>query len=272
MTIPMTIADTMWKAMAQAVPEWIAAGHHADLVPGFAAPLDPKTKRPMNLGGGGGGVAGGLAGGGFGAKYNEDGMSATVCLNDGDTHNNPIEAGEAKNRVAMILRKELRTDSGGPGKFRGGLGVVAEVVYFTDAQLNSYIERSICPPWGALGAKPGLANALRVAVPKEKVEYDKAWDPRTLSIALDVEEYPNQSRRDAKVSKFLPVCSRTTIMTGGGGGFGNPLERDPAKVLDDVFNGYVSLESARRDYGVAINTADWTVDRAATQSLRSKKD
>jgi N-methylhydantoinase B len=89
MTFPMTVVDTLFKAMEQAVPERTIAAHHADLLVGIfngIAPLDGR----FYLG------DLGPTGGGWGAKHNADGVSATVCLNDGDTHNSPSEQVEAK--------------------------------------------------------------------------------------------------------------------------------------------------------------------------------
>jgi N-methylhydantoinase B len=83
--------------------------------------------------------------------------------------------------------------------------------------------------------------------------------------------------RDGKVStlpaKFTMTMKRGDVLhhvQPGGGGFGDPLARDPARVLDDVRNEKVSVEAARRDYGVAVDTATWTVDEAATARLRGK--
>jgi hypothetical protein len=87
----------------------------------------------------------GLAGGGWGAKLGEDGMNATVCINDGDTHNSPVEAGEAKAPL-LIGQRALRQDSGGAGKWCGGLGVVQQVEVLTPAMFDSRVERTLCPP------------------------------------------------------------------------------------------------------------------------------
>ena len=150
MTIPMTVVDTIFKALAPACPERVIAGHHADLCGGG----DLRLHRPETRGvivGIGFGV--GLPGGGWGAKYDEDGMSATVCINDGDTHNSPVEATEAK--APMVLRRRaLRQDSGGPGRFRGGLGVVQDVELLAPAMFQTQTERTLCPPWGLLGGDP----------------------------------------------------------------------------------------------------------------------
>ena len=107
MTIPMTVVDVIFRAITDAVPHLSIAGHHADLCVAEFNGLDPRTGRFYMS-------ALGVPGGGWGAKHNEDGMSATVCINDGDTHNSPIEATEIKTPI-LIEHLELRTDSGGPG-------------------------------------------------------------------------------------------------------------------------------------------------------------
>lgn len=267
---PMNIADTMWKAMADAMPTKIAAGHFATLggAGGGAIPLDPKTGRPVPLrrplGGGGGG--------GWGAKYNEDGNCATFCLNDGDTHNTPVESGEAHNvNRALVVRLELRPDTGGAGKYRGGVGSVSEAVYFTDSILNSFLERCTSPPWGAFGGKSAAANGLRMGLPKRKPTPEEVNSSKVLTLELAYETIPNEKHPNGKVAnKLIPAGSMVAGYSGGGGGYGDPLERDPAKVLDDVINEYVSLESAKKDYGVVIDSTTWKVQTDKTESLRKQ--
>ncbi len=268
MVMPMNIADTMWKALAPAVPEMIAAGHHGDLIGGGGgAPVDTSLRHRLLAGGGGGG--GGLSGGGYGAKYNEDGASAVVCLNDGDTHNNPIEAGEFKNPYNLVIRKELRQDSGGAGRFRGGLGVVVEVVHFYDSMANSLTERGTCPPWGAQGGMAGLANTMAVKVAKHKPGEVDLRTRAILDVPLEYEEHPNATHPSTKFyGKFLPAGSRSMSLSGGGGGFGDPKERDTERVLDDLKNGYVSPEAARRDYRVVVDPRTMQLDSAKTTALR----
>ena len=89
MTFPMTVVDTMFKALAPAIPDRVIAGHHADLCVAPVHGINPKDSKFFigNLG---------PLGGGWGAKRSEDGISATVCINDGDTHNRPSEQVEAK--------------------------------------------------------------------------------------------------------------------------------------------------------------------------------
>ena len=111
----MTIIDTVFKALQPAIPDRVIAGHHADLVAPSFHGFNPKTSEFFI------GTFGPL-GGGWGAKKTEDGVSATVCLNDGDTHNGPNEQAEAKFPI-MVERFELIPDSGGAGRHRGGLGI-----------------------------------------------------------------------------------------------------------------------------------------------------
>ena len=123
MTVPMTVADTIFKALASACPENVMAGQHADLAAPRTFGLDPKTGRAFHF-------PSILSGGGWGALSDRDGQNATFCINDGDTHNTPVEAGEGKGPIFIAYRK-LRQDSGGPGKFRGGLGVAGGPIGFS---------------------------------------------------------------------------------------------------------------------------------------------
>src|SRR5881628_18614 len=107
MTVPMTVVDTIFKALATACPERVIAGYHCDLSSAHAYGfIDASGRiflaRSGNVGSG--------HGGGWGAKLGEDGMPATICINDGDTHNRPVEALEAKS-PAVVVRRELWQDS-----------------------------------------------------------------------------------------------------------------------------------------------------------------
>ena len=247
MTIPQTVVDTIFKALAPACPERVIAGSHDDLCAGGTyGYIDPRTGN-LSIGSGAGV---GLAGGGWGAKFDEDGMSATVCVNDGDTHNTPVEASEAKAPV-VCLQRALRPDSGGPGRFRGGLGVVQQIELLTPAMYQSQIERTQCPPWGLLGGLAGSPNGVTV----------ERADGR-------VETFPSGKVNPLRLNEGDSYVTHV----GGGGGFYSPLERDPRRVLADVRAGYVSLESAERDYGVVIHQDGrrFTLDLDATTHLRAR--
>jgi N-methylhydantoinase B len=248
MQYPMTVIDCIFKALAPACPDRVMAGHHASLsgISPFAY-IDPLTdqlllQRAGSLGG---------SGGGFGAISNADGQSATKCINDGDTHNHPVEAGEAKAPI-VYMRRALRQDSGGAGRWRGGLGEVTEVQVLEPAMAQSQLERTLCPPWGLFGGGEALANRVGIRRNDGLI----------------------QRFRSGKVSPTRLESGEACITEmGGGGGFGDPLDREPWRVLADVHNEYVSLESARRDYGVVIRQTHrlFELDEQATAALRAAR-
>ncbi len=181
-------------------------------------------------------------------------MNATVCINDGDTHNSPVEAAEAKAPIICVQRS-LRQDSGGPGKFRGGLGVAQQVELRVAAMYQAQVERTGCPPWGLDGGQAALPN--RVSITRQDGSVEGFSTGKV-----------NPTRLDAGDGYITE--------TGGGGGFWNPLERDAERVLADVRAGYVSLDAAERDYGVCIHQGgahgrDFTLDAGATLALRRER-
>ena len=239
MTIPMTVVDTIIHALAPAMPDRVAAGHHADLVSIRVYGTDPRTGRFVA-------AMGGPLGGGWGAKHNSDGMNAVVCINDGDTHNAPVEAAEVR-YPWLVEEYGLRQDSGGAGRFRGGLGLRRVVRMLGDLSFNSNTERTQCAPWGLFGGGNALPNKLSI----------RRADGR-------LEEFPN-----GKASALrLAVGDAFIVDSGGGGGYDNPLQRPPEQVLHDVREGYVSLEAAREQYGVVLHERTLEIDQAATVRRR----
>jgi N-methylhydantoinase B len=240
MTFPMTVVDTLFKAMSQAVPERVIAAHHADLLVCLINGISPKDGRFFL-----GGV--GPSGGGWGAKHNEDGVSATVCLNDGDTHNHPIEQMEAKFPL-LFERHALREDSGGAGRHRGGLGTEQVVRARSTIVMNVQVDRMHCPPWGLEGGLSGAGNQV------------------TLRLAgVEKTDLPNGK----VLTQRLQKDDAFTLRAGGGGGFGPPRERDSRKVAEDVRQGYVSPRAARELYGVVVDEKTFALDEAATANRRS---
>jgi N-methylhydantoinase B len=189
----------------------------------------------------------GPLGGGWGAKRSEDGVSVTVCINDGDTHNSPAEQVESKYPV-IVERYELRRDSGGAGRQRGGLGAELVVQARSPLSVTTTIERQHCRPWGLEGGGEAMGN--EVAVRENGV-----WD----------ESLPNAKLRTRRIKPGDAFRTRS----GGGGGFGNPFARDPVRVAADVAEGYVSAERAATDYGVVLNSAG-AVDAEATRRARER--
>jgi N-methylhydantoinase B len=238
MTFPMTVIDTIFKALASAIPDRSIAGHHADLVFPYIHGVSPGDGKLFIVGIG-------PLGGGWGAKSNEDGVSATVCINDGDTHNSPTEQLESKYPV-LVEKYQLRPDSGGAGRQRGGLGAEMVVQALSPFTLTTRIDRMHCKPWGLDGGHDAMGNSIGVRT-------NGVWS----------EELPNAKIFGVRIRKGDAYVMRS----GGGGGFGSPLERDADLVLADVQQGYVTAEAARSSYGVVI-AQDGSLDASATRDLR----
>jgi N-methylhydantoinase B len=235
MTYPMTIVDTIFKALAPAIPDKVAAGHHADLVVGRVNGRRPKDNSFYIY-------LGGLIGGGWGAKHDSDGMNATIAINDGDTHNGPSEQVEAKYPL-LVERYALRPDSGGAGRFRGGLGCEQIVQARNDIRFNAQIDRVKCRPWGLNGGLSGFGNGVaihRFGVDEQSFDSGKAFN------------------------YVLHSGDAYILRSGGAGGYGSPLERDLTALQNDVRQGYVSKEAAETNYGAVFLPGTVQLDLPAT--------
>jgi N-methylhydantoinase B len=239
MTYPMTIVDTVFKALAPAVPTRVIAGHHADLVIASINGRHPRDGKLFLY-------LGGLIGGGWGAKHGEDGMSATIAINDGDTHNGPSEQVEAKFPL-IVERYALREDSGGAGRNRGGLGTEQVVKARGDIMFNAQIDRVDCRPWGLFGGLSALGN--EVALIRRGTE----------------ERFPTGKVLGQKIE----AGDTYIVRSGGGGGFGPPLERKLDDVENDVRQGYVTAHAAHEFYGTVVDPETGRVDRPASEALRA---
>jgi N-methylhydantoinase B len=241
MTYPMTIVDTIFKALSPAIPQHIIAGHHADLIVGRVNGRRPQDNSFYIY-------LGGLIGGGWGAKHDSDGVSATIAMNDGDTHNGPSEQVEAKYPL-LVERYALRPDSGGAGKYRGGLGTEQIVQARHDIRFNAQIDRVKCRPWGLFGGLPASGNGVaihRFGAAEQTFPSGKAFN------------------------QILHSGDAYILRSGGGGGFGSPLERDLDALENDVRQGYVSQEAAERDYGAVFASDAARIDRAASERRRAE--
>lgn len=166
--------------------------------------------------------------GGAGARPYQDGLSATPFPSG--VRNVPVEATEAITPL-VIWRKELRQNSGGAGKFRGGLGQVMEIGSREDAPFGIFarFERVTYPARGRHGGGPGGAGRLSLA---------------------------SGAVLKAKGLAVVPPGDRLIVEMPGGGGMGDPKQRDPAAVRKDVQLGYVSMDAAARDYDRGRETGD----------------
>jgi N-methylhydantoinase B len=241
MTYPMTIVDTIFKALAPALPKQVIAGHHADLCVGRINGRRPKDDGFYIY-------LGGLIGGGWGAKHNSDGRNVVIAMNDGDTHNGPSEQVEAKYPL-LVERYCLRPDSGGAGRFRGGLGAEQVVQARHPIRFSSLMERARCKPWGLFGGLSGLGNAVAVH------RFNKP----------DETHFPSAKA----LNQVLQPGDAYIIRSGGGGGFGSPLERELEALQHDVRCGYVTKEAAEKYYGAVFEKDSMSIDAKATQSRRA---
>jgi N-methylhydantoinase B len=237
----MTVVDTIFKAMAPAMPDEVAAGHHADLVVGRVNGRRAADNSFYIY-------LGGLIGGGWGAKYNGDGMSATIAINDGDTHNGPSEQVEAKYPL-LVERYTLRPDSGGAGRWRGGLGTEQVVQAVNEIRFSSQMDRVRCKPWGLEGGLSGLGNSVAL--------HRYGADEET--------HFPNGKA----LNQVLKPGDAYILRSGGGGGYGSPLEREVARLERDVRCGYVTREAAEKLYG-AVFDADGNLLPGETERRRAE--
>ena len=223
----------------------------------------------------------------WGATRHGDGDSYTVII----TLNNLDPATEVIEHEApvVILRKEIVIDTGGPGTHRGGAAIMKDSMWMTEANHFSSPFRFKNPTAAANGGEPGVSGAVwifpaDVAAVRERgapigTGTEVYSDSKPVAGVLDV----SSKAVDPKGKYFYfasePVWetqpnSVFRYVTNGAGGWGNPLERDPERVRDDVRDGYVSIEGARRDYGVVIvgdpehDPEGLTVDAEETARLR----
>jgi N-methylhydantoinase B len=233
------LIDLVVKALAPVLPDKVAAAHFGDSMVLFLAGKDPRRDGQgflyvMPHAGGWGGFEGG------------DGQDGLINNVNGGFKDFPVEVFEVK-FPAFIRRYEFRPDTGGPGRFRGGCGLLRRFEVEPEAFLYLWLDRSVTPGWGLFGGGDAVGPDVVINAGRP--------DERRM---LKVNAHP------------LAAGSVVDLLTGGGGGFGAPLERDPERVSADVLDGYVSREAAARDYGVVLDDA-FAVDAEGTRVLRGSR-
>jgi N-methylhydantoinase B len=193
--------------------------------------------------------------GGWGGRNGKDGCNVTTACFGTGLMAQPVEGQERANPI-LTTEFEILKDSAGPGKWRGGAGArKTSIMLEAEKTVISYIcdrERAIV--WGIEGGLPSMPHGLSIK-----------------RAGAEKEDWLGSVFSDVPIGSG-DVFSRPTA---GGGGFGDPLERDPALVLEDVIDDYVSIERAAKDYGVVIKAIDpeicaYQIDEAATGSAREK--
>jgi N-methylhydantoinase B len=217
------LIDLVARALAPVLPRKVAAASHGDSMVVMFAGTDPRH--------GGDYVSLEATLGGWGGWAGADGEDALINNVNGSLKDVPIEVLEARFPL-RVTRYGFRQDSGGPGRWRGGNGVVREYTALHDCTVSLWFERSVTPAWGLFGGHG--------ATPPEVV-----INPGR----------PNE-RRLLKVNGLrLRAGDTVRCLTGGGGGYGDPAERDPSAVRADVADRHLSAQRADRVHGVRMEGA-----------------
>ena len=226
------LADTVMKALSQVVPEKVAAGIGNLRVIAFSGIRAETHWVHMEI-----------FEGAYGGRYGLDGMDSIDTLY-ANTRNNPIEDLES-HLPLRIERYELRDDVCPAGQWRGGLGSIREFTFLEDGGASIEGEGHVFAPWGFAGGHDGAT--ARVTLRKA--------DGTEQSIPSKM-PYRAASRGDSFI-----------VVGPAGGGYGDPMKREPERVLSDVLDGFLTREQARSDYAVVIRD-DLTIDSESTATLR----
>ena len=226
------LADTVMKALAEVAPQQVSAGIGNLRVIAFSGLKDSTHWVHMEI-----------FEGSYGGRHGKDGMDAVDTLY-ANTRNNPIEDIES-HLPLRVSRYELREDVCGAGEWRGGFGSIREFEYLSDGAAAVEGEGHHFSPWGFRGGDDGGVASLNLA-----------------RVDGEIQEMPSKVPHTT-----LNAGDRFVCVGPAGGGYGDPFQRDPTRVLMDVKDGLVSRQSAERDYGVAI-TKELILDDSATATLR----
>jgi N-methylhydantoinase B len=232
------MTEVIYRALADALPDKVIAGSGGTPAAMNVFYGKRKNGRPWHS------VI--IRGGGMGAGARNDGNYVYIFPANGA--NTPVEIFESDTPL-IVEKRELLTDSGGPGRMKGGLGK-REVFRIPD---DDYAP---IPPVN-LGIQAG-----RYIHPAEGLFDGKAG----AKAQFLVNEMPGNSYG---LTQMMPG-DVITIDAPGGGGYGNPFERDPEMVASDVIEGYVSIAGARDDYGVIIKAGTFEVDIGETEKTRKR--
>jgi N-methylhydantoinase B len=216
-------SDLVWRALAPAFPDKLTAGSFVSVCSTSLALTHPESGEPVLL------VE--PQPGGWGAGPRADGQHALVSVGDGETYVIPVEVAEQRYGI-RIERFGLDVVPGaGAGRHRGGRGVVREYrILSDDAELTVAWGRHQFPPWAAAGGQPGSPNYVQV-----------------------VDAAGRASERFAKRSRLgLHSGDLVRLVTGTGGGYGDPADRDPGLVLADLRDELITPDDAAGAYGVDI--------------------
>ncbi|MGH8912193.1 MAG: hydantoinase B/oxoprolinase family protein, partial [Acidimicrobiia bacterium] len=255
--------ETIYQALAKAVPHLIPASSGGDLGdPGFYG-KEPYTGRQVwhqtN------------AGVGWGARHDQDGINTTQHISMCTVKNIPVEVIESRLPV-MVDRAGLREDSGGPGRFRGGLGSVRDYRFLGRFGALTIVKKTRTPGWGLDGGKAGPMNVSILIPNTDAPDWKEHWERDIIVYADNHYLYDDEDPKRIYCGMFRGEFDEGDVISylaDGGGGYGDPFLRDPELVLEDVIDGYVSTEAAATDYGVVVADGG-EIDWPATEQARAR--
>ncbi len=232
------IAEGMFYALSQAVPDRVTAGSHGQITTCGFGGKDPKTREPF--------IYTDIQGGGNGARPHKDGSDGQ------DSHlarfmNTPVEAVESRFPI-RIDRYELIPDSGGAGRYRGSMAIRRDIRLLTGPMsFARYSDRHKIAPKGLFGGQPGARGAI-------------IRNPDT----------PEETRMKSKGLDTVVEGDVISLQLPGAGGYGDPRDRDLDAIDRDLRDQKVTPDAAERDYDVVVDRKTMSVDRAATEKARAQ--
>jgi N-methylhydantoinase B len=224
--------DLVWRALVPAFPERLTAGSYISTCSTSLALTHPGTGEPALL------VE--PQAGGWGASRVKDGEHALFTAGDGETYVIPAEVAEQRYGIRVERFGFHIAEGAGAGRLRGGRGLVREYrIACDDALLTLAWGRHLFPPWGTAGGRDGSPNYVEVLRPADAAEAGPA-----------VQRYGKVSRLRLRRGDLV------RLVTGTGGGFGDPRERDPALVLADLRDGIITRQEAVGFYGATVEHSE----------------
>jgi N-methylhydantoinase B len=234
----MYVADLIMKALAPHLPNRLGAGHFLSVCATILGGVDERTGQTFGI------VE--PQPGGWGGSAAKDGESGQFCVGDGETFGMSNEVIEARYPI-RVEQYALNIAGGvGAGKRRGGFGLIKDYrILSKEAVFTASFGRSKFPPWGLAGGRPGTPNSFLI--------FRQGKAPE----------------RHGKIAAArLERGDMVRLLTGGGGGYGLPRDREPERVRNDVREGYLTIEEAREVYGIEIDSKQYV----SGHSIKAQSD
>lgn len=233
--------DLIWHALFPELPEKLTAGHFLSVCGTIVSGIDDNGRRFILVE---------PQAGGWGAGKSKDGESGMVPVGDGETYIMPVEVCENRYPI-RVDRYCFHPSTAGAGTHRGGFGLIRDYrILSREAEVTTTFGRHKYPPWGGAGGSDGSPNGVEV------IRFGES----------------EGEIRAGKLARYpLRKNDVVRLVTGTGGGYGPPLQRDPEAVAGDVWNGLLTPADAEETYGVVISSKDGSADPRATAALREQK-